>query len=198
MDTLGIEYRYESEGFDLDGVWYLPDFYLPQQECWLEIKPDIPSPIEREKAIDLCIGKQEPVVILAGDAWHTVKGLGLNPTYGMTRERFNSIYANYAQPIYWLSTAECVSYNPGIARRGKQLYQTWGYDFEREYGWSIVDWGQCVKCALVGMYGMGINPHTREHTCSNKLESETVTPCIMEAFTAARQARFEHQEGGKV
>jgi len=33
FDTLGIEYRYEPEGFDLDGIWYLPDFFLLKQEC---------------------------------------------------------------------------------------------------------------------------------------------------------------------
>lgn len=26
FDVLGIAYRYEYEGFDLHGVWYLPDF----------------------------------------------------------------------------------------------------------------------------------------------------------------------------
>ena len=31
FDHLGIEWVYEKEGYDLgDGVWYLPDFYLPQ------------------------------------------------------------------------------------------------------------------------------------------------------------------------
>lgn len=41
FDTLGIEYQYEPEGFDLgDGLWYLPDFWLPKQGSWIEIKPN--------------------------------------------------------------------------------------------------------------------------------------------------------------
>lgn len=40
LDTLRVQFEYEMEGFDLGGVWYLPDFWLPQQECWLEIKPN--------------------------------------------------------------------------------------------------------------------------------------------------------------
>jgi hypothetical protein len=27
--ALGVKYKYESEGFDLGGVYYLPDFWLP-------------------------------------------------------------------------------------------------------------------------------------------------------------------------
>lgn len=40
FDTLGIEYQYEPEGFELgDGLRYLPDFWLPELRYWIEIKP---------------------------------------------------------------------------------------------------------------------------------------------------------------
>jgi hypothetical protein len=58
FDALGLEYEYEPEGFDLgDGLYYLPDFHLPDFFCgcpaWVEIKPDIPKPdsIEIKKII---------------------------------------------------------------------------------------------------------------------------------------------------
>ncbi len=39
FDTLGIEWEYEKEGFDLgDAGWYLPDFWLPQVNMWAEVK----------------------------------------------------------------------------------------------------------------------------------------------------------------
>ena len=39
MDALSVVWEYEREGFDLgDGVLYLPDFWLPQLNCWIEIK----------------------------------------------------------------------------------------------------------------------------------------------------------------
>lgn len=38
-DTLGIQWEYEKEGFDLgNGIFYLPDFYIPHLNCWIEIK----------------------------------------------------------------------------------------------------------------------------------------------------------------
>lgn len=39
FDTLGIQYEYEPEGFKLsDGTMYLPDFYLPAFDYYVEIK----------------------------------------------------------------------------------------------------------------------------------------------------------------
>ncbi|MBA3474287.1 MAG: hypothetical protein H0T57_13855 [Rubrobacter sp.] len=39
FDTLGITYEYEPEGYDLgEAGWYLPDFWLPEHKCWLEVK----------------------------------------------------------------------------------------------------------------------------------------------------------------
>lgn len=34
-----INYEYETEGFDLNGEWYLPDFWLPDFKVFVEIKP---------------------------------------------------------------------------------------------------------------------------------------------------------------
>lgn len=40
FDTLNIPFDYEPEGFELgNGIRYLPDFWLPEQHCWVEIKP---------------------------------------------------------------------------------------------------------------------------------------------------------------
>lgn len=42
FETLGIRWQYETQGFQLgDGSAYLPDFYLPDQKTYVEIKPAI-------------------------------------------------------------------------------------------------------------------------------------------------------------
>jgi len=38
FDAMGIKYEYEPEGFEVDGEKYLPDFYLPEIETYVEIK----------------------------------------------------------------------------------------------------------------------------------------------------------------
>lgn len=50
FDAVGVPWEYEKEGFELNdeinGVTgrYLPDFWLPKQQTWLEIKPCLPDP----------------------------------------------------------------------------------------------------------------------------------------------------------
>ena len=56
FDKLGIKYEYEKEGFDLDGVWYLPDFWLPDLKCWVEIKGEKPTEQETSRLIALTKG----------------------------------------------------------------------------------------------------------------------------------------------
>jgi hypothetical protein len=73
--TLKIDdYRYEPEGYDLGGTWYQPDFWLPEQDCWIEVKPDTPTEVECEKARLLALHSGKEVYILAGN-------VGLPPRY---------------------------------------------------------------------------------------------------------------------
>lgn len=41
LDYLQIEFQYEPRVYSLEGnLGYLPDFYLPEQDVFLEVKPD--------------------------------------------------------------------------------------------------------------------------------------------------------------
>jgi hypothetical protein len=71
FDTLGVRYEYEKEGFHLDGgTLYLPDFWLPDHRCWVEIKagPDVPFE-DATKVIRLARTSGDPVVLLIGQPW---------------------------------------------------------------------------------------------------------------------------------
>lgn len=44
FDALGLEWDYEKEGYRLsDGTLYLPDFWLPALDIWIEVKPNTPT-----------------------------------------------------------------------------------------------------------------------------------------------------------
>jgi hypothetical protein len=47
FDAAGIEWQYEHEGFNVNGTYYLPDFWLPQLEIFAEAKPDDQAEISR-------------------------------------------------------------------------------------------------------------------------------------------------------
>lgn len=54
LNALGLDYEYEKEGFETKYGRYLPDFWLPAQQSWLEIKPYPTDPTEYD---DVAINK---------------------------------------------------------------------------------------------------------------------------------------------
>jgi hypothetical protein len=67
FDHLNIKWEYEPEGFDLgNGLRYLPDFWLPDLNLWVEVKPSFPDFVTLEKASRLVIQGGDPVFISFG------------------------------------------------------------------------------------------------------------------------------------
>jgi hypothetical protein len=69
FDRLAVSYRYEPEGYLLEGRGYLPDFYLLQQDCFVEIKPKLPDTEELEKTRLLALNTGKEVYTFYGDVW---------------------------------------------------------------------------------------------------------------------------------
>lgn len=53
FDHLRIPWEYEPQGFELPSGPYLPDFWLPDTEVWVEIKGHKPTKRDTSKLIDL-------------------------------------------------------------------------------------------------------------------------------------------------
>ena len=57
LDCLKVSWEYEYEGFVLgDGTKYLPDFWMPELLCYVEIKPFTASAMEKSCCSQLAIG----------------------------------------------------------------------------------------------------------------------------------------------
>lgn len=66
FDTLSVPWEYEAQGYDLGSAGpYLPDFWMPAAQAWIEIKPDTPSLVELDKARQLARGRTDGLVLLA-------------------------------------------------------------------------------------------------------------------------------------
>lgn len=68
FDAAGIKYEYEPEGFELsDGTKYLPDFYLPEYDWYVEVKPNRDGACKDiERAVDF-VGDKIKVLLILGD-----------------------------------------------------------------------------------------------------------------------------------
>ena len=66
FDTLNIKYKYELEGYDLEGLYYLPDFWLPDLNMFVEIKGLPMNETDRQKVKRLSKISNKKVLILTG------------------------------------------------------------------------------------------------------------------------------------
>lgn len=90
FDVLHIVYEYEKEGYILpDGTWYLPDFWLPELNCFIEVKGKEPTQEERRKARLLAQGTGKTVYILWGDMQPFWCEGGKRPYHGLLGHRYS-------------------------------------------------------------------------------------------------------------
>lgn len=57
FDIIGLKYEYEMEGYDMEGIRYLPDFYIPSLDRWFEIKGKSLNNYEMKKCEEFCSRK---------------------------------------------------------------------------------------------------------------------------------------------
>lgn len=73
FDALGLRWEYEHQGYDLNGVYYLPDFWMLDLDGYIEIKPrefgdDWPSDPKIDAWFDLeAEGKAKRLYLICGE-----------------------------------------------------------------------------------------------------------------------------------
>jgi hypothetical protein len=177
FDTLGVKYEYEKEGFELgDGLRYLPDFWLPKNRIWVEIKGTFPAESEMRKA-SLLAEKTKRMVFIFGEI--TLPGVEEYPPEPV------GFYADgrHMERARLMSWAECPVC--GVIDIGRNAYCGCLEQIKEEIN------GLAKKLGDGGWEWQWFNKviHTMTY---ERME----TPRLIEAYTAARQARFEFGQKG--
>lgn len=188
LHTLGLAFEYEPEGYDLgEAGWYLPDFYLPESGLWLEIKPDAelrPEDAAKGIAFDDKITARNRAKwlidasapsweyrILAGQPWYGEYG----PFYQVLAVGIKSIHAI---DEVWTECPLCHTFAIRMT--------PWTSYYAEEYL-------LCYHCDCVDRnWRETANTHFHKGTVETTLMGYAVSsPRMMEAYGAARSARFE-------
>lgn len=182
FDQMGLNWEYEYEGYQLsNSVRYLPDFYLPDLGCYIEIKAmDRLSPLVSKDDIN-------KASILAADLKTAVMVCKGGPRFLrfllflFWQEDISLLYAT------WAECPHCHSLGV-LALVGLQL----------ELGFE--------RGNIPHRKGMREDPNARcffclgTH-CPNGMEfgstASVRSPRLLAAYDAASSARFEHGETGK-
>lgn len=239
FDALGVEWQYEVEGFDLDGIWYLPDFWLRDPECWIEIKPGLPAGLgpaseESHKAGLLAAHSKKWVNMFCGnpypDDFRVVSFRHMYPSDEYIRclnkaieekDEFLFRVITYSDRSYNFEDIKQKAIEHGLGRIHLNQYASrYSVSYERNICFcpyhKSLSFGhtffrprlhQCPDCGEVHEVGHnnGIEPivHGRCFKCEMRDNPEddysdesTDNQFLRSAYTAARQARFEHGQNG--
>jgi hypothetical protein len=200
FDQLGIQWEYELEGFEVgpehDRRNYLPDFWLPGENCWAEVKSGFSDFEDIVKMHYGCV----PYYGLPGNA-HGVRLLLLgnipNPTVTDNVSHHTIVYNNT------IVNAQFPELNIGLYTRSA----VFGVPSEAEPGEFN---GPNRFLAYSEWWGIRVAPEPTRHTsvwnfnayiCDGWSDGFCVSdrPCspeVRQAYMAARSARFEHGHSG--
>lgn len=189
FDAAGIEYQYEPEGFELSCGWYLPDFYLPDFEIYVEIKPFDKNVVhhvgdgnewevkcdtfrdETGKAILLCYDDPSKDVFKYLSAYDTTDSSGGNCT-------FEAVFKQYKGDVYLVVRN---------AREDRSIYIS-----------SCFDWNEHILTAweFFQLDKLKVYEKIQEAALDETMEpfDPNASDILNASKKAARQARFEHGE----
>lgn len=185
FDSLGIEYVYEKEGYDLgDAGWYLPDFWLPQVSMWAEVKPTPLTDEELSKCKALVQMTKRACLVLVGETPSN------HPYWGISRKQLN--YYKDDDDIN-LTDEECeqlISHQRGILPTDGQYDLEW-YCLTNYHEYPTKE--HRFYCSPGGQW-VGEHPPTDiwwGNECGSS-GSDAYHHDTNQAMVAALSARFEH------
>lgn len=189
LDTLGVPWEYEAQGFmcdyrlslsSQDPYPYLPDFWLPREKCFLEVKGSLTREEHlgvMDRAADLC-DRTDTRLILAGPipregtppvAMHMRKGC-LLASPGLIGGITHDGYYENPDGHRYVDDNACLAHDVGGA-------------------WDEVTRERCGPIASTGA-------HLADPLTQQPWGSGLNYPHLASAYVAARSARFEHGERG--
>ena len=182
FDAAEIEWDYEPEGFDLgDAGYYLPDFYLPKEGLWVEVKAKDLSETEREKAYSLSSQTDSAVICL--NQIHDPKEGDYSNSLLMVKQ-YVGAESKFAENCYFAK--ELINF---------YLENACGNIEELSQSENI------LKDALYWDCGYYYEKHGKPHNKHFVNGYINIVECfnvknLKKALTKARSARFEHGEKG--
>jgi hypothetical protein len=173
-------------------LWYLPDFYLPEQDYWVEVKPTFPT--EREillmKRLVMATGKDGYIFYDATTPSEQIDGREepLPWFEGIVRVSYVTMPLRW----YYELPERAESLDPNFAENDPYFYV--------HVSGSGYHWGQCPRCGALEITVRG-DARLMKCRCLGYPVDYTRGPLLTydlpqltSAYMAARQVRFEHNE----
>jgi hypothetical protein len=207
FDTFPMRWRYETEGFAVTkNVCYLPDFYLPDWDVFLEVRPDLPDPGPvRDGLLAVIENKQFTPIgkfVVAAIALWKEEGDQIRP-------RLYMLCGTPGLPSlggrkHWRLEGR----KQWTLKDGAMLLDARQIDGEAHFEMNAFADNAEGKLGVLPLFQGGVCPPSGEWTESVYWPDymlprqyigegrDYASPRLVRAYRAARSARFEHGESG--
>lgn len=167
LDALEVPFEYEAQGFDVSGTWYLPDFWLPRWDAFLEVRPTTDKVLDTFTQERLAVATGKHVIFVVGDPVEVFM-----PSLTTVRTGHHACLAIFDRSGVAAGDVIASMCRPPCSRA------TFRFAVSKDF--------------LVARY-LGADPHDVGPGCSSE-RYDLID--VHDAAMAARQARFEHGESG--
>jgi hypothetical protein len=180
FEKIGIEWKYEPEGFVCDcyanepPTKYLPDFYLPKTETWVEVKGTNESLNKEKDKLTTMLDFSSPIP-------------GICCSYEVTKNPHSKtapgllILGDIPEPIWGITLHPIIQHHKGLIWSWCMFTST-----------KIDVFPQYMRNQLLSYL---TNEDPEEWCIGHKsFETKLASQNIYDAYKSARQARFEHGE----
>jgi len=181
FNEAGIDWRYETQGFEVDGAKYLPDFYLPTSGTWVEVKGD-PDGLSKDfNRMSKILGPKSPLPGFLGSYGKRGTGLLL---------------------LGELPSDLGFSGHPMLCRDDDQLRRSWAFFIALKNGGIslVVDHTGSLISTLAGFsFEIAVDQSEDDDGwIVRTFDAQPLRswPSVCAAYKAARQARFEYGQSG--
>lgn len=118
FDTLQVRWQYEPEGFKLpSGAGYLPDFYLPDLDLWIEIKPGDAPEYQSRDSMPLSAEWTKPLELASEFAQSSGKDIAIlygTPHYMAHTWEYGEQKLSYVALYFWGSFEKRAAFEYGL------------------------------------------------------------------------------------
>lgn len=188
FDTIGWEWQYEPEGFERSWGWgetetvvrYLPDFYLPTTETWVEVKGSREALVADWQKMAVMVDWGGALPHVEGSYYEIVRGRYPTKVHGLL----------VLGPIPRTDVNKAPTH--GLLTHGKGM---WTSPVTLRPGRPIVDafsdcWGRGEPWYYDASWNDHADPEEVPPLTEHWAEHRLMAPLTMRAYDAARQARF--------
>ncbi len=203
FDALEVEWEYEKEGFELGRAGrYLPDFYLPEQRVWIEIKGDTPTGRDADKISAFRVQSELALLVSVGQIgahrWecggaNEIRKLGwLEPLVGRLTLLTSTIDAVVQCPFCWCPHVQMV---PQVHDDGVLVHMVGGC--RHQWTLNICNEWDATYSKFVGPFFV---IRDFEESFAQYMDFDKMLSQSQEQYDAAidtaKSARFEHGVSG--